>query len=154
MIPVHRQWCNGYVQMTWVLILFALGLGATMSTGQQPKSRLPTVTSATVPFYPPLARVARIEGIVHLRVSTDGMRVSAASTISGHPLLVEAAAENLRTWQFREHTPATFETMFRYKMLPESECEMDSGTVLLRLPAEVELSAKGWKTCDPVESGH
>jgi|GEM_PF-1967134 len=154
MILLQRQWYN-YVRMASVPILLVLGFGATMSTAQQSKEPLPTVATAGVPFYPPVARVARIEGVVHLRLSTDGKRVSAISVESGPPALVQAAQENVRTWQFKDHSPTTFEATFRYKMLSESECEMDSGTVLLRLPTEVEVSARGVQTCDPtVESKH
>jgi hypothetical protein len=134
--------------MTLVLLLFALGLEGTTSAAQS-KEALPTVVTAGVPFYPPLARTARIEGVVRLRVSTDGERVSAISVESGPPMLIPAAQENVKTWQFKDHSPTTFEATFRYRMLPESECEIDSGTVLLRLPTEVEVSAKGIQTCDP-----
>jgi len=154
MILLQRQWYN-CVRMASVPILLVLGFGATMSTSQQSKEPLPTVATAGVPFYPPVARVARIEGVVHLRLSTDGKRVSAISVESGPPALVQAAQENVRTWQFKDHSPTTFGATFRYKMMPESECEMDSGTVLLRLPTEVEVSARGVQTCDPTaESKH
>jgi TonB family protein len=152
MILQQRQRYN-CVRMASVPILLVLGFGATMSTAQQSKEPLPTVAIAGVPFYPPVARVARIEGVVHLRLSTDGKQVSAISVESGPPALVQAAQENVRTWQFKDHSPTTFEATFRYKMLPESECEMDSGTVLLRLPTEVEVSAKGVQTCDPTIEG-
>jgi hypothetical protein len=146
----NRQWHNIYVRIEQLLVFFALGVGATMSTAQQSKEPLPTVATAGVPFYPSVARVARIEGVVRLRLSTDGKRVSAISVEGGPPALVPAAEENVRTWQFKEHNPTTFEVTFLYKMLPESECGMDNGTVLLRLPAEVEVSAKGVQTCDPI----
>jgi hypothetical protein len=68
-------------------------------------------------------------------------------------MLVQAAQENVKTWEFEEHSPTTFKATFRYKILPQSECDIDNGTVLLRLPTEVEVSAKGVQTCDPaVES--
>jgi hypothetical protein len=68
-------------------------------------------------------------------------------------MLAKAAQENVKTWEFEEHSPTTFEVTFRYKILPQSECDIDNGTVLLRLPTEVEVSAKGVQTCDPaVES--
>jgi hypothetical protein len=64
-------------------------------------------------------------------------------------MLSQAAQENVMTWKFEEHTPTTFEATFRYKIVPQAECEMDNGTVLLRLPTEVEVTAKAWQTCDP-----
>ncbi len=149
MISAQKLRFSLHVQVMSLLILFTLALGASMSPAQQSKKPLPMVIAAGVPFYPPLARVARIEGVIRLRLSTDGKRVSAVSAKSGHPLLVEAAKENVRTWQFKDHSPTTFEVTFRYKMLPESQCEIDNGIVLLRLPIEVEISAKGVQNCDP-----
>ena len=155
MILVQKHQYNVHIRIASLLTLLVLGLGTIMSIAQQSKESLPTVAAAAVPFYPPVARVARIEGVVRLRLSTDGKRVSAISVESGPPALTPAAEENVRTWQFKDHNPTTFEAIFRYKMLPESECGMDSGTALLRLPTEVELSAKGVQTCDPaVENKH
>jgi hypothetical protein len=139
--------------MMSILVLFALGLGANMSTAQQAKEQLPRVASAGVPLYPRTPRIAHIDGVVRLRLSTDGKRVSAIEVESGQPMLAKAAQENVKTWEFEEHSPTTFEVTFRYKILPQSECDIDNGTVLLRLPTEVEVSAKGVQTCDPaVES--
>ena len=149
MTPVQRRRYRICFQMFCAPILFALSLAGPMSPAEKPEAPLPEVISASVPFYPPLARRARIEGVVHLQVSTDGSRVSAVSVESGHPMLAPVAEENVKTWQFREHSPTTFKATFRYQMLPESACVMDSGTVLLRLPAEVEVTAKGVRTCDP-----
>jgi Gram-negative bacterial TonB protein C-terminal len=141
--------CNNYIRIAQLLALFALGAGATTSRAQQSTEPLPTVAAAGVPFYPPVARIAHIEGVVHLQLSTDGKRVSGISVEGGPPALVPAAEENVRSWQFKVHSPTTFEVTFLYKMLPESACEMDNGTVLLKLPTVVEVSAKGVQTCDP-----
>lgn len=132
-------------------------LSAASSAREKPNGRafLPKVVSASVPFYPELARQTRIEGTVTLRVSTDGRRVSAVEAESGHGLLVNAATENLNTWQFVPHAPATFETTFRYRLLDvkcDSHCKCDSDekeSVVLHLPADVEVSAAGIMLCDP-----
>ena len=54
------------------------------------------------PEYPPLARMARIEGAVHLEavVSTDGT-IEHLSVISGHPLLVPAAVAAVARWRYQ-----------------------------------------------------
>jgi TonB family protein len=51
------------------------------------------------PVYPPLARQARISGVVHLEITVgpDG-RVENVKAQSGHPLLVPAAMEAVRQW--------------------------------------------------------
>jgi Gram-negative bacterial TonB protein C-terminal len=116
---------------------------------QQPTQDLPVVTDAAVPFYPPRARLAHIEGVVRLQVSTDGEKVSVVELLEGQPVLALAAKENVKTWRLKWHARTTFEATFRYKLLPEFVCEADNPTVLLRLPLEVEVSTKGLKTCDP-----
>jgi hypothetical protein len=134
------------------LVLFVIVLGSTIATGQEPKHTLPTVSVASVPFYPAPARVARIQGTVKLRVSTNGERVSDVTVEGGPSMLVPAAEQNVRTWRFREHESTTFEVTFQYKMLPGDQCDADNGEVTLRLPTEVEVSAKGIETCDPVSN--
>ncbi|MCL5744657.1 MAG: energy transducer TonB, partial [Acidobacteria bacterium] len=55
-----------------------------------------------MPVYPALARAARISGVVRLRgiVGTDGS-IRNLEVVSGHPLLVEAAADAVRQWAYR-----------------------------------------------------
>jgi TonB family protein len=54
------------------------------------------------PVYPPLARQARIQGVVRFSViiAKDG-HISIATLISGHPLLVPAAQEAVKQWVYR-----------------------------------------------------
>lgn len=56
------------------------------------------------PFYPPLARQARIQGSVLLRaiISRSGT-IEDLSVISGHPMLVGAAIEAVRQWRYRPY---------------------------------------------------
>lgn len=152
MSTVRRPWYSVQARTTLVLVLLTLGLGANMSIAQEAKQPSLRVASIGVPLYPRASRVAHIEGVVRLRVTTNGKRVSATQVESGQPMLAQAAQENVKTWEFEEHSPTTFEATFRYKILPQSECDMDNGTVLLRLPTEVEVSAKGVQTCDPAVS--
>ncbi len=121
-------------------------------------SGLPKVIRASVPLYPELARQTRIQGTVTLRVSTDGKLVSAVGAGSGHPILMEAATENVKTWEFKPHAPTSFEVTFRYRLfIPEcdSECNCSRGesgekeSVLLHLPTDADLSAPTLLTCDP-----
>jgi TonB family protein len=131
-----------------------------MSDAQRPKSVMPTVSSASVPLYPRVIRAARVQGDVVLRVSTDGLRVSAVEVEGGSPMLVEAAKENVKTWQFEPHKPISFQVTFRYKLLLltncDSECNCDSEereSVLLQLPTNVNVSAKIPSICDPLGKG-
>jgi TonB family protein len=58
--------------------------------------------SQTRPEYPPLAKQARIQGVVHLQaiIAKDGT-VADLKVISGHPLLIAAALEAVKTWVYQ-----------------------------------------------------
>jgi protein TonB len=54
------------------------------------------------PEYPPLAKVARIQGVVRLEaiISRDGT-VQDLKVMSGHPLLVKSALEAVQRWRYQ-----------------------------------------------------
>lgn len=54
------------------------------------------------PVYPPLAKQARISGVVKLNavIAKDGT-IQQLNVISGHPLLVPAAVEAVKQWQYK-----------------------------------------------------
>ena len=57
--------------------------------------------SKPAPAYPAVARAARAEGTVVVRIVVDESgRVSEAEAVSGHPLLQQAAAGAVRQWWF------------------------------------------------------
>jgi TonB family protein len=137
------------------VVLFLSASSAAQDKPKETRVSLPKVASAFVPFYPSLARQTRIQGVVTLRLSTDGKRVSAVDAESGPPMLVQAANENVKTWQFEPHAPTSFEVKFRYRLLDskcDSECNCGSEekpSVVLQLPADVEVSAESLMLCDP-----
>jgi TonB family protein len=141
-----------HVRTRGALAFFILGMGAIMAVGQQ--KPVPSVVSASVPLYPRITQQAHIEGVVRLRISTDGNRVASVEVESGQPMLAQAAQENVKTWQFEQHSPTTFEVTFRYKLLPskcDAKCNCDSAekpSVLLQLPTDVEVNAKELMVCD------
>lgn len=133
------------------LVFFMMGLSPIVATA--PGDRLPEVTSAVVPFYPRILQVAHIEGVVQLRISTDGERLSSVEIRSGQPMLAKAAQENVKSWQFAPHAPSTFEATFRYRLLP-SRCDQECNcvtserpSIVLQLPREVEVEASELKIC-------
>lgn len=109
--------------------------------------KLPVVKSGDMPFYPPLLRLAQLEGEVDLRVTTDGSSVVSVTSDYGNLLLVKAAQDNVKTWKFEQHEPTVFSTVFSYHLVKELitySCEPDvpdSGTVTLKLPAEVDITS-------------
>ena len=60
------------------------------------------VVYAPKPVYPPLAKQARIQGVVRFNmiVGRDGT-VQDLQVVSGHPLLVEAATDVVRQWVYK-----------------------------------------------------
>lgn len=111
---------------------------------QQSKITLPMVAGAAVPLYPPMARISNIEGVVHVKVTTDGHRVVGTRVEDGHNLLAAAAEENARTWQFATHEPTTFTVTYRYKLVTKWKDDPNNPTVVLRFPNEVEVSTRRW----------
>ncbi len=134
-----------YVAM---LILGALSISC---VAQKASPKLPIVTAASVPIYPRLALVARIHGIVKIRVKTDGKKVISLDSESGPPILVKAAKENIQTWEFEEHKPADFVTTYEFRIMEPAQCNFDNGMAVLHLPSEIQVTAGGIETCDPVE---
>ena len=55
-----------------------------------------------IPMYPPMARAARISGVVRLigTIGKDGA-IQNLEIVSGHPMLARAALEAVRQWVYR-----------------------------------------------------
>ncbi len=77
-----------------LLLLFAL-----LTVPVRAQVEQPFLASAQLPFYPQLARMARVQGTVELdvTVSPEG-KVLAAKAVSGNPLLRTEAERNVKTW--------------------------------------------------------
>jgi TonB family protein len=61
------------------------------------------LVSQTRPIYPPLAKQARISGVVHLSalIGKDGTVINLA-VISGHPLLIPSALDAVKSWVYQK----------------------------------------------------
>lgn len=61
-----------------------------------------SIITQTKPVYPPLARQARIQGVVvlHAIIDKDG-KVAQLEVVSGHPLLVQAALDAVKQWRYK-----------------------------------------------------
>jgi protein TonB len=73
------------------------------------------LTRKVQPAYPPLARSARIQGMVMLQavISKEGT-IENLKVLTGHPMLVGAAVDAVRQWRYRpyvlNHEPVEVET--------------------------------------------
>jgi TonB family protein len=122
-----------------ISFLPALAIGITTAQTNRP---LPLVVQHAPPIYPPLARTARVEGDVHIKITTDGETVEDAEVESGHPLLNKAAEDNIRSWKFAPHEAGTFHVIFRYKLLSQNVAVefLDSPSVVSITASPPELS--------------
>ena len=109
------------------LAVFILAvLGKALPQKSRNDTSPPVVIGGELPVYPPLARMARVEGDVKLDVATDGERVVAAKA-EGHPLFVKAAEEYVKSWTFAKHTPTTFVTNFSFCLTGWTGCRRADG---------------------------
>ena len=136
-----------YVALKFVGI--GLVLSGALSPALAQEAELPLVIAGQMPLYPIMARAAHIQGLVRIRVTTDGEKVTSVEAESGPPMLVKSAKENVLTWEFVKHKPTTFITTFEYVIEGSAQCDYSNGVSALNLPLEVRISAKGVKTCDP-----
>jgi hypothetical protein len=107
------------------------------AVGDEPTLALPIVSAAPIPLYPVLARTTNMQGVVHVKVHTDGHRVVEAHAEEKAIPLTTAAEENAKNCEFSMHTPVTFTITYRYKLT--DECNPNNPTVTLHLPTEVEV---------------
>ncbi len=96
--PALVEWQKGYEFEAARKASFAAAINGTPLFEQIPDLRLLEFTPL---FYPPLARQTRISGDVKLRIVVDETgHVSETTTLSGHPLLQQAALDAVRSWEF------------------------------------------------------
>jgi TonB family protein len=87
----------------------------------------PRLKSAALPQYPPIARLAKVQGEVKVEfvLNASGEPVS-ITAVSGHPLLKAVAEENVRTWRFDlpkdlYRTDWKYDTIFNFKISDDTQ---------------------------------
>jgi len=145
MIRVKRYPMQKFVEVG--LIIFSGMLSSVLA--QKAEQDVPLVTNGKMPLYPMMARAARIQGVVKIKVVTDGEKVISADVESGPPMLARFTKANVLTWEFSKHKPTTFVTTFEYEIEGPNQCTYSNGSSTLNLPLEVHIYAKGVETCDP-----
>ncbi len=106
--------------MKSLVVRVALLLTTTVALGQRLPE--PRMTSAALPHYPAIARLAQIQGEVKVEfvLNPNGEPVS-VTAVSGHPMLKAAAEQNVKTWRFEvpkdlSRTEWKYETTFNFKI--------------------------------------
>jgi TonB family protein len=103
-------WRNGFL----IFLVTAISIMVVAQTE-------PSLLSANIPKYPPLACQARIEGVVRLTFTLPpkGLQPTRVEVVSGHPVLKDATVENVKTWRFEQNPYAVernYETTFKYRL--------------------------------------
>ena len=96
------------------VLCFLAAISVTMTARSEP-----LLVSANIPKHPPLACQARIAGVVKLSfvLSGNSGEPTNVEVISGHPLLKDAAIENVKTWNFKNsQADGKYETTFDYRL--------------------------------------
>lgn len=124
---------------------------ATLRNHAQPPTPEPCVAHLESPSYPQLARATGIQGkaTVSASVYRDGTS-SVATDGKGHPLLLGAAQENLKTWRFKPNDwPEAIPLEVEYEFVLDAEHPSDdlnpTPAVTLDLPRHVRISAPARK---------
>jgi TonB family protein len=90
-----------------------------------PNPSFPKPIYSELPTYPELARYARIVGSVKLWfMVADGGAVTQTGTISGHPILRDAAIGVVKSWKFQSGSikpNVRYETEFIYDLRSQSQ---------------------------------
>lgn len=89
------------IRFAIVLASFGILAPAQVPMYREYRYHPPSLEYQVRPVYPPLAKAARIQGVVRLqvRIGISG-RVEQVQLISGHPFLVEAAMNAVRKWRY------------------------------------------------------
>ena|ERR1700730_7332918 len=121
------------------LLVALVSVACSTIVAQESKVALPRVAGAAVPLYPPLARAANVQGVIHVKITTDGHRTVNALAEDGPQLLAVSAEENARTWVFAVHEPTTFTVTYQYKLVLGMKGNADNPEVVMRLPTRIEV---------------
>lgn len=106
---------------------------------QQPSDH--RVEHADIPFYPNLARTARISGVVQVEITVIEGKVASTKVKSGPPILASATVENILTWRFFPLVNGIITTKFIYQLETTELLDPQNPRVELQLPFFVKITA-------------
>jgi|SRR5580658_1862751 TonB family protein len=92
--------------------------------------------------YPHLAWQTRSEGLVVIRAKLDKEgKVVDAAAISGNPILIPDALENIKKWRFRPNKQGAVVFVYNFRILSADCAEDNQQFFTLELPNFVTVSA-------------
>lgn len=128
-----------------LVMLILAWLSATTAYAQESLARRSAIVQhAEVPQYPSLAVAGRLSGVVHLHVTVEGGAVTKAESDSPSQvlILVNAAAENVKTWRFAADTKGTFDVTYYFELRKDEGVVPENPRVEMQLPLLVKLVAR------------
>jgi len=141
------------MKKTGLSLLCALLLASQLLAAQE-THEYPLVVRAEAPLYPPLACMAKIMGKIEVQFTVRSGEVVATEAKAGHPLLVKATTENVRSWRFSSEVNGTFATTFEYRVEGNETPTMQNPKVEMQLPAFVKITAAPtMPSCNDCEPG-
>jgi hypothetical protein len=144
MVPVKRDAIGRFIGVA-LLTLAVPPVAYTQAADEE----VPLIRNGKMPIYPIMARAARVQGVVKIRVVTNGEKVTSLVLESGPVMLAKFTEENIRTWEFDKHKPTTFVATFEYEIKSPDHCEYRNGSLTLDLPLRAHITVPGLMTCDP-----
>jgi TonB family protein len=105
--------CLAFTSCFFVLAPYALAQSSTPEIAQLPTESVSFGSAVAAnnlikkkePVYPPIAKTARIQGTVVLKiVISEGGAVTGVDYVSGPPLLIRAAMDAVKQWQYKPFT--------------------------------------------------
>jgi hypothetical protein len=132
------------------IVVFCAAVFAAVASGQ---TQTDAAAPDTAPLrilglqYPRLAHLAAVQGKVELEAGISDGAVNEVKTISGHPLLVDAAKESLRKWRFKQCASSAHQCSGRVIFLFVLEggmCDLSScpNDIQIDLPATITVKSK------------
>ncbi|HSS99729.1 MAG TPA: TonB family protein [Terriglobales bacterium] len=93
--------CCCFFVLLFPLFLVAENGGAATEIQVTPEEAQQHLTKRVAPIYPNLAELARIQGLIRLLITIDTAgKTKSIQVISGHPMLIDAALNAARQWQY------------------------------------------------------
>lgn len=127
--------------MRGFVLVFAVFALSSFSFGQAQVEVCPKHIEA--PTYPAIARTARVQAAVLVRVSIGANgTVSDAQVVnskSSPPLLWKGSLENAKTWTFSEPPHAPYQLTITYEYRIDSGVPSDATRVALDLPTHISI---------------
>jgi TonB family protein len=125
-----------------ILLLAAMTLNAS-------NYDVPFATRVVSMEYPRLAAMARITGTAVLRVGIDSAgKVVIANGLSGHPILVKGAVENIKLWRFSpgrssgEKAASEFDFTYVFKLTDGSDTSRPCSALTYEYPDKVTVESE------------